>query len=586
MLMVVMSNDKVSAATATVAAATHDIAPATCDRSVSVSVVLADDGADRRVAVCSFPDESTGGGHYDVFLHVDKCPLQDQPAATALHHINKALETMGTSVRLTKLQFATVFPITRDDDNDKDPERDSGGVIQAQRGDPHSPSSSVAGTKVDSTAGAASAHLDWLFFAVLKPNELDDVARACRCRGHEVALLPEVRLSASAYALSSTPWLARAIRSFHPLVAGLLNTSKKTVPSFTTALDELLDYHIVDPCLYVFDNPGKGVRSKSIKALADNFQIHPHDLKSLMQSVDRFHELSLVIDDIEDHSTLRRDRPCAHLKFGIPATLNSAYFLTFKLIDSVPRLFRRHHNNTIRLLIDGTVRAHRGQGLEIYWRDNQYCPTADEYVEMVKGKTSTPFVLSCQLFFLHSTDWRVRLSSALVPPAQSICNMLGLSRFAREWLQPLHIEQRMTALFEDVGVFFQVRDDPVYWLKKGFCDDIHERKFSYPIIHMIQNRLRGYEGVLRLFYAEQAPSFDEITQALETIQQTEALQHTFDYLVALRKRIDTEARALQIQALLSLLERLSFSPPDRISTDVIEQFRPCNDNGTAKQHAH
>lgn len=45
----------------------------------------------------------------------------------------------------------------------------------------------------------------------------------------------------------------------------------------------------------------------------------------------------------------------------MPLTLNSAYFLTFKLLDNVPRLFRRYHAETVQLIVDGTVKAHRGQ---------------------------------------------------------------------------------------------------------------------------------------------------------------------------------------------------------------------------------
>jgi hypothetical protein len=51
----------------------------------------------------------------------------------------------------------------------------------------------------------------------------------------------------------------------------------------------------------------------------------------------------------------------------------------------------------------------------------------------------------------------------------------------------------------------QIRDDyinlvdPDYWAVKGFCDDIHERKFSFPVIYLIQNRLGRYKELLDIY---------------------------------------------------------------------------------------
>ncbi len=41
--------------------------------------------------------------------------------------------------------------------------------------------------------------------------------------------------------------------------------------------------------------------------------------------------------------------------------MNSAYLLTFELIEAVPRLFRRYHQETTQRILRGCVAAHRGQ---------------------------------------------------------------------------------------------------------------------------------------------------------------------------------------------------------------------------------
>ena len=36
------------------------------------------------------------------------------------------------------------------------------------------------------------------------------------------------------------------------------------------------------------------------------------------------------------------------------------------------------------LYLEELLELHRGQGMDIYWRDSYTCPTEDEYREMVK----------------------------------------------------------------------------------------------------------------------------------------------------------------------------------------------------------
>jgi geranylgeranyl diphosphate synthase type 3 len=38
--------------------------------------------------------------------------------------------------------------------------------------------------------------------------------------------------------------------------------------------------------------------------------------------------------------------------------------------------------------VDELLQLHRGQGLDLFWRDSLQCPTEEEYVEMVLGSKS------------------------------------------------------------------------------------------------------------------------------------------------------------------------------------------------------
>ena len=47
------------------------------------------------------------------------------------------------------------------------------------------------------------------------------------------------------------------------------------------------------------------------------------------------HNASLVIDDIQDNSYIRRNQECAHIKYGIPLTINAGYLAIFKTLHNI-----------------------------------------------------------------------------------------------------------------------------------------------------------------------------------------------------------------------------------------------------------
>jgi geranylgeranyl diphosphate synthase type 3 len=95
----------------------------------------------------------------------------------------------------------------------------------------------------------------------------------------------------------------------------------------------------------------------------------------------------------------------AHKIYGVPQTINSAnyvYFLAYQELltlsgpNSVPSQTElisiitcascalsetnNNHPPTAEL-----INLHRGQGLELLWRDSLTCPTEEQYVDMVNG---------------------------------------------------------------------------------------------------------------------------------------------------------------------------------------------------------
>jgi len=90
------------------------------------------------------------------------------------------------------------------------------------------------------------------------------------------------------------------------------------------------------------------------------------------------HSGSLIIDDIEDDSWIRRGAPCLHLQYGLDVAINagnSLYFLPYVILKNHLHLTESQRLEIYKLIIQVGTRAHIGQGLDIYWskylsRDN------------------------------------------------------------------------------------------------------------------------------------------------------------------------------------------------------------------------
>jgi geranylgeranyl diphosphate synthase type 3 len=96
--------------------------------------------------------------------------------------------------------------------------------------------------------------------------------------------------------------------------------------------------------------------------------------------------------------------------YGIPQTINTAYYVLFLALKELTTSFEHTSyagkkdletifagmylrrptspiNEDIVLLTDELVSLHRGQGLDILWRDTFQCPSQEEYISMANGST-------------------------------------------------------------------------------------------------------------------------------------------------------------------------------------------------------
>jgi geranylgeranyl diphosphate synthase type 3 len=209
------------------------------------------------------------------------------------------------------------------------------------------------------------------------------------------------------------------------------------------------------PFDYVASHPGKDFRAQLIASFNALLDVPTASLDIITRVVGMLHESSLLVDDVQDSSELRRGFPVAHNIFGVAQTINSANYIYFAALQELQRL---GNPGAVSMFAEELVNLHRGQGMDLFWRDTLSCPTEDDYLEMVGNKTGGLFRLGIKLMNAESTS-----DVDCVP----LVNLIGL--------------------------IFQIRDDYMnlssseYSSNKGMCEDLTEGKFSFPVIHSIRS---------------------------------------------------------------------------------------------------
>ena len=231
------------------------------------------------------------------------------------------------------------------------------------------------------------------------------------------------------------------------------------------------------PFDYLESHPGKDIRTQLIGAFNTWLQVPPESLRIITGVVTMLHTASLLIDDVEDNSQLRRGVPVAHSIFGTAQTINSANYVYFCALQELTKL---NNPEAIKIYTEELLNLHRGQGMDLFWRDTLTCPSEDDYLEMVGNKTGGLFRLAIKLMCCES-------------PTNTTCKPHRSSASHSKDPSSSDTPVDYIPLVNTIGLLFQILDDyrnlssPTYTSNKGLCEDLTEGKFSFPIIHAIRS---------------------------------------------------------------------------------------------------
>lgn len=274
---------------------------------------------------------------------------------------------------------------------------------------------------------------------------------------------------------------------------------------------------LLEPFTFITSNPGKDMRSRLIEAFNIWLKVPEEKTKVISRIVNMLHNASLLVDDIEDDSQLRRGRPVAHKIYGIPQTINTANYVYFLAYEELHALRRAGNFGTSRdvdldaIVTTELLSLHRGQGLELQWRDSLRCPTEEDYIGMVNNKTGGLLRIGIKLMMACATT---NIGVDYVP------------------------------LVNLIGVYFQIRDDllnlqsPEYSTNKGFAEDLTEGKFSFPIVHGIHADTTNRQVLNVLQKRPTTPTLKH-----HVISYLKDHTKSFDYTLSVMDLLDKKTRA-------------------------------------------
>jgi geranylgeranyl pyrophosphate synthase len=185
------------------------------------------------------------------------------------------------------------------------------------------------------------------------------------------------------------------------------------------------------------------------------------NIEEFFPIVEVIHNGTLMVDDIEDGSSLRRGSPCVHKIYGDDIAINAGNAMYYLPMLSVMKsdLDAETKVRIYDVVNEEMIKLSFGQGMDIFWHRGNGIPSEGEYLQMCAFKTGTLARMSAKLgSILGGADDRV---------------IKALGEFA-----------------EAIGVAFQIQDDilnicPGKDWGKDFGDDISEGKRTLILIRAI-----------------------------------------------------------------------------------------------------
>jgi len=286
---------------------------------------------------------------------------------------------------------------------------------------------------------------------------------------------------------------------------------KLSVPRYAYNL-EALNKAIAEPIWEFLDRGGKRWRPSLFLLVCEALGKNPKDFLEYAIIPEVIHNGTLMIDDIEDQSELRRGKPCTYKHFGLDIAINTGnamyYLPLLPLIKNRNRIPPNVLNRIYEIYVQEMINLSFGQAMDIAWHKG--LADADklneqDYLQMCAYKTGTLARIAA------------KLAAVLSEADDELTARLG--RFA-----------------ESIGVAFQIQDDVLDLTGEEFVEkkgargmDISEGKRTLMVIHTLQTATpidkRMLQQILKMHTNEQKTR----DEAIAIMDKYKAIEYAKEY---------------------------------------------------------
>ncbi len=323
-----------------------------------------------------------------------------------------------------------------------------------------------------------------------------------------------------------TPWFKRGFKRYlkikeqkeknrKKLGYELKRVSQKTEPIITDLLQTYIERKFHKLMIHQLKTGGKRLRPALVFLTGKMMGAKEKDLVYTGAGIEILHNCTLIVDDIIDHSTIRRGKPTVWSQFGqsIAECVVLDYAVSIFMAanySGYPQKISDVYSASLKTVVDGELFdilfEQAGREDEPYVLKNRNKKVSlDSYYKMIGKKTATLL--------------------------QSCCEIGGVCTGSRKKDQ-----DNLKEFGYNLGIAFQIQDD----ILDIFGD---ENKFGKKIGKDIEERKLGN---IVIFYALKELSLTEKNKILEILQRKKITNNNIKEVIALIKQTKAQSQAFHL----------------------------------------
>ena len=267
----------------------------------------------------------------------------------------------------------------------------------------------------------------------------------------------------------TAPKIDKAVEKYLPRKFAKTSLLFKVNPPLYSYNLEPLNKAIADPIWDMLDRGGKRWRPALFLLICEALGKKSDYCLEFAIIPEVIHNGTLIIDDIEDSSEVRRGKPCSHKIYGNDIAINVGnamyYIPLLPIMINQQKLSAETQRDVYEIYIQEMINLSMGQAMDIAWHKgiaNADSLSEQDYLQMCAYKTGTLARMSAKM-------------AAVLAGADS------------------KLVEKLGSLAESIGVAFQMQDDILDLTGEEFAKskgcvggDISEGKRSLLVIYTLQ----------------------------------------------------------------------------------------------------